>query len=45
VGRQRCPEPVFLKRKGMESSPNGDFYVRSVPITVKLPPESAKEYI
>lgn len=29
----------------MESSPEGDFFVRSGPGTVKLPPESAKEYI
>ena len=41
----RSPEPVFLKWKGMESNPDGDFYVRSGPGTVKLPPESAKEYI
>jgi type I restriction enzyme R subunit len=45
VSCQRSPEPVFLKWKGMESSPSGDFYVRSGPGTVKLSPESAKEYI
>jgi type I restriction enzyme R subunit len=45
VSCQRSPEPVFLKWKGSESSPDGDFYVRSGPGTVKLPPESAKEYI
>ena len=45
VSCQRSPEPVFLKWKGMESHPEGDFFVRSGPGTVKLPPESAKEYI
>ncbi|MEK6815426.1 MAG: RNA-binding domain-containing protein, partial [Nitrospirota bacterium] len=42
---QRSPEPVFLKWKGMEASPDGDFFVRSVPGTVKLSAESAREYI
>jgi hypothetical protein len=42
---QRSPEPVFLKWKGMEATPEGDFFVRSGPGTVRLPPESAKEYI
>jgi hypothetical protein len=42
---QRSPEPVFLKWKGMEGSPEGDFFVRTGPGTVRLPPESAKEYI
>ncbi|HLQ00960.1 MAG TPA: RNA-binding domain-containing protein [Burkholderiales bacterium] len=42
---QRSPEPVFLKWKGLESTPAGDFFVRSGPGTVKLPPESAREYI
>jgi hypothetical protein len=36
---------VFLKWKGMESAADGDFFVRSGPGTVKLPPESTKEYI
>lgn len=36
VSCQRSPEPVFLK---------GDFFVRSGPGTVKLPPQSAREYI
>jgi len=45
VSCQRSPEPVFLKWKGMESVPEGDFYVRSGPGTVKLPPDSAREYI
>ncbi len=45
VSCQRSPEPVFLKWKGMESVADGDFFVRSGPGTVKLPPESAKKYI
>jgi hypothetical protein len=36
---------VFLKWKGMEAGPDGDFFVRSGPGTVKLPPDSAREYI
>jgi hypothetical protein len=42
---QRSPEPVFLKWKGIEAAPDGDFFVRSGPGTVRLPPDSAKEYI
>jgi predicted HTH transcriptional regulator len=45
VSCQRSPEPVFLKWKGMETSSGGDFFVRSGPGTVKLDPNSAKEYI
>ncbi len=45
VSCQRSPEPVFLKWKAMETTPEGDFFVRSGPGTVKLPPESAAEYI
>ena len=45
VSCQRSPEPVFLKWKGMEQDPNGDFYVRSGPGSVRLAPESAKKYI
>jgi type I restriction enzyme R subunit len=45
VSCQRSPEPVFLKWKGVEASPEGDFFVRSGPGTVKLPPESTREYI
>ena len=41
----RSPEPVFLKWKGMESRPEGDFYVRSGPGSVRLPPESAIEFM
>jgi type I restriction enzyme R subunit len=45
VSCQRSPEPVFLKWKGIEATPDGDFFVRSGPGTVKLPPDSAQEYI
>jgi hypothetical protein len=45
VGCQRSPEPVFLKWKGLEATPDGDFFVRSGPGTIKLAPDSAKEYI
>ncbi|MDQ6770232.1 MAG: putative DNA binding domain-containing protein [Gemmatimonadota bacterium] len=45
VSCQRSPEPVFLKWKGLEAVPEGDFFVRSGPGTVKLPPESAKQYV
>ncbi len=45
VSCQRSPEPVFLEWKGMEASSEGDFFVRSGPGTVKLPPESAREYV
>ena len=45
VSCQRSPEPVFLKWGGTEQPPEGDFYVRSGPGTVKLTPESAQEYI
>jgi predicted HTH transcriptional regulator len=42
---QRSPEPVVLKWKGVDSAPDGDFFVRSGPGTVKLGPDSAREYI
>ncbi|MEW6072070.1 MAG: ATP-binding protein [Planctomycetota bacterium] len=42
---QRSPEPVFLRWKGMEATAAGDFFLRSGPGTVRLPPESAREYI
>ena len=45
VSCQRSPEPVYLKWKGMEAVPVGDFFVRSGPGSVKLPLASAKEYI
>ena len=45
VSCQRSPEPVFLKWKGMEGRPEGDFYVRSGPGSIKLSPEDTKRYI
>lgn len=45
VSCQRSPEPVLLRWKGMETGPDGDFFVRSGPGTVKLAPDSAREYI
>jgi type I restriction enzyme R subunit len=45
VSCQRSPEPVYLMWKGMESAIEGDFFVRSGPGTVKLSPDSAREYI
>ena len=45
VSCQRSPEPVYLKWKGVESTSEGDFFVRSGPGTVKLPAESAREFV
>ena len=45
VSCQRSPEPVFLKWKGVDGAPEGDFFVRSGPGTVKLAPDSAREYV
>ena len=45
VSCQRSPEPVYLKLKSAETAPNGDFFVRSGPGTVKLSSEDTKEYI
>ena len=45
VSCQRSPEPVFLKWKEMEAEAGGDFFVRSGPGNVRLPPESAAKYI
>lgn len=45
VSCQRSPEPLFLKGKGLEATPEGDFFVRSGPGTVRLEPGSAKEYV
>jgi predicted HTH transcriptional regulator len=43
---ERSPEPVFLKWKDIvPDSPEGDFYVRSGPGSVKLAPESARQFI
>lgn len=45
VSCQRSPEPVFLKWKGVETAPSGDYFVRCGPGTVKLAADSAHEYI
>jgi type I restriction enzyme R subunit len=45
VSCQRSPEPVFLKWKQTEATPEGDFFVRSGPSTVKLTSDSARAYI
>ncbi len=45
VSCQRSPEPVFLMWKGLETFPDGDFYVRSGPGTVKLGPKDVREYV
>ena len=45
VSCQRSPEPVYLKWKGVETAPDGDFFVRSGPGTVKLSSEDTAEYI
>lgn len=45
VACQRSPEPVFLKWRGLESSTDGDFFVRSGPGTVKLATDSTEKYI
>ena len=42
---QRSPEPVFLRWKAIEVAPDGDFYVRSGPVSVRLSPDSTREYI
>jgi type I restriction enzyme R subunit len=43
---QRSPEPVFLKWTGVTpDAPEGDFFVRSGPGSVKLAPDSAREFI
>jgi type I restriction enzyme R subunit len=45
VSCQRSPEPVFLRWKGMEGVPEGDFFVRSGPGTIKLKPDDTAEFI
>ena len=36
---------MYLKWKGLEATPNGDFFVRSGPRTDRLKPESAEEFV
>ena len=45
VSCQRSPEPVYMKWKGLEASPEGDFYVRSGPSTIRLNQEDVQNYI
>jgi type I restriction enzyme R subunit len=45
VSCQRSPEPVFLKWKGLEAAPAGDFYVRSGPGSVRLSADDTREYL
>ena len=45
VSCQRSPEPVYLNWKGTETSPEGDFFVRSGPGTVRLSPDDTKAYV
>jgi len=45
VSCQRSPEPVFLKWKGAERSPTGDFYVRHGPGSQRLDEEDRLKYI
>ena len=45
VSCQRSPEPVYLKWKGLEAIPDGDFYVRSGPGSVALSREDTAEFI
>jgi predicted HTH transcriptional regulator len=43
---QRSPEPVFLEwSRVTHDAPEGDFYVRSGPSSIKLSPDDAREYI
>ena len=45
VSCQRSPEPVYLRWKGLEKTPEGDFYVRSGPGTVRLRMRDMAEYV
>ena len=45
VSCQRSPEPVYLRWKGVEKAPEGDFYVRSGPGTVRLGEGDAEKYV
>ncbi len=45
VSCRRSPEPVFLKWKGMEKSPDGDFYVRTGPGSRALKPDDVGPYV
>ena len=45
VSCQRSPEPVYLRWKGVENAPEGDFYVRSGPGTVRLTTAEVEPYV
>ena len=45
VSCQRSPEPVYLKWKGLETSADGDFFVRGGPGTIKLDADDAQAFI
>ena len=45
VSCQRSPEPVYLRWKGLEKTPDGDLYVRTGPSTVRLGAEDAEKYV
>ena len=45
VSCQRSPEPMYLRWKGLEKVPDGDFYVRSGPGTVRLGVADAEAYV
>ena len=45
VSCQRSPEPVYLRRKGVQKTERGDFYVRTGPGTVRLSEEDAAKHL
>ena len=45
VSCQRSPQAVYLKWKGVETAPDGDFFVRSGPGTIKLSSEDTEQYV
>ena len=45
VSCPRSPEPVYMRWKGLEKSPDGDFYVRSGPGTVRIELAEAEKYV
>ena len=45
VSCKRSPEPVYLRWKGLEKAPGGDFYVRSGPGTVRLEEGDTESYV
>jgi predicted HTH transcriptional regulator len=45
VSCKRSPEPVYLRWKGLEKTPKGDFYVRSGPGTVRLAEADVETYV